>query len=121
MGITPDRISTDEDLAREVLAEARSIAPCIFSLDETSEEWMTAVAILKRVCADVAARGSRMVRSQRIGSASVDYAIVRSAFDGSPSRGLRALCGAGAGGALPRGSFPKERPISRLWPETYGA
>lgn len=121
MGINPEDISTDEDLAREVLAEARAIAPCIFSFDEASEEWKTAVSILKRVSADVAARGSRMVRSQRIGSAAVDYATVRSAFDGSPSRGLRALCNAGAGAALPRGSFPRERPISRLWPETYGS
>ena len=119
MAIMPNDVSTDEDLAREVLAEARSIAPCIFSFDDTSEEWKTAVSILKRVCADVAARGSRMVRSQRIGSASVDYATVRSAFDGSPSRGLRALCNAPAGIALPRGSFPQERPISRVWPETY--
>lgn len=121
MSITPETISTDEDLAREVLAEARAIAPCIFSLDEATEEWKTAVSILKRVCTDVAARGSRLVRSQRIGSASVDYATVRSAFDGSPSRGLRALCNAGAGAALPRGSFPQERPIGRLWPETYGS
>lgn len=119
MGIKPDLISMDEDLAREVLAEARAIAPCIFSLAENTEEWLTAVSILKRVCTDVAARGSRMVRSQRIGSAAVDYATVRSAFDGSPSRGLRALCNAGAGRGLPRGSFPTERPVGRLWPETY--
>lgn len=117
--IQPTDISTDEDLAREVLAEARSIAPCIFSLSKDSEEWRTAVAILKRVARDVAARGSRMVRAQRIGPASVDYANVVSAFTGSPTRGLRALCGAGAAGAGPVGSFPKERLTGRLWPETY--
>lgn len=117
--ISPSDISTDEDLAREVLAEARSIAPCVLSLDEQqqSEEWKTAVSILKRVCADVQVRGSRMVKSQRIGPAAVDYAEVVSAFAGSPTRGLRALCGTTGGGGLPLGSFPSERPIGRLWPE----
>lgn len=119
MAIAPNVIGADEDLAREVLAEARSIAPCIFTLDEASEEWKTAVSILKRVYVDVGARGSRMVKSQRIGSAAVDYANVASAFFGSPTRALRSLCGDAGSGGLPAGSFPQERPIGRLWPETY--
>ncbi len=117
LAITPDVIGTDEDLAREVLAEARSIAPCIFTLDETSEEWKTAVSILKRIYADVEDRGSRMVKSERIGSAGVDYADVVSAFDGSRTRALRSLCGSTVASGLPVGSFPLERPISRLWPD----
>ena len=121
MSIKPEDIGTDEDLAREVLAEARSIAPCIFSLGEESEERKTAVSILKRVFKDVQARGSRMVKSQRIGSAAVEYSDVASAFTGSPSRGLRSLCGSGASPGAPAGSFPTERPVSRLWPETYGS
>lgn len=119
--ITPDEIGADEDLARELLVMARSIAPCISSFPDDSEEQKDAIAILKRVYIEAEDRGSRNVKAERTGTGSVDW-VVRSAFDGDPSAGLRALCKAAATAAAtgqPRGSFPVERPIARMWPETY--
>ncbi|WP_336653077.1 MULTISPECIES: hypothetical protein [unclassified Leucobacter] len=117
--ITHDMIGTDEDLAREVLIVARGIAPCISSFAAGSEEQKDALAILRRVYTDIQKRGPRFVKSQRIGPASVDYGSISSAFDGDPSRALRALCSNMNGRGLSVGSFPKERPVSRLWPESY--
>ena len=116
--ITHDQIGSDEDLAREILVVARDIAPCLASLPADSEDGKNAIAILRRVFTNAAARGSTLIRAQRVGPASVDYFDVRSVFDGQPARALRALCASG-GGAAPRGSFPKERPLAKLWPETY--
>lgn len=117
--ITHNEIGADEDLAREVLVVAHDIAPCLSSLAEGSEERANAVSILKRVYRDTETRGSRMIKGQRIGSAGVDYADVSSAFEGQPTRALRALCPGARGGGLARASFPTDRPISRLWPERY--
>lgn len=114
-----DDITTDEELGREIIVVARDIAPCLDSLvDEARKD---AVAILTRIVADVTLRGSRMVKAQRIGPASVDYADVRSAFAGQPTRALRALCASASTAvqAAPRGSFPINRPVSRIWPERY--
>lgn len=117
--ITHDDIGDDEDLAREVLVVANDIAPCLSSLEDNSEPLKNALAILKRVYRDAVTRGSRMIKGQRIGSAGVDYSDVASAFDGQPTRALRAICGARNASGLARGSFPTDRPISRLWPESY--
>lgn len=117
--ITHDEIGEDEDLAREVLVIANDIAPCLSSLSDDTEEKKNAIAILKRVYRDAVTRGSRMIKGQRIGSAGVDYSDVASAFDGQPTRALRAICGARTTSGMARGSFPTERPISRLWPESY--
>lgn len=117
--ITFDMVGADEDLAREVLVVARDIAPCISSLVDDSEEQKDALAILRRVYKETAARGSRLIKGQRIGSAAVDYADIKSAFDGQPRRALRSLCSTATGGGAPRGSFPLERPIARIWPERY--
>jgi hypothetical protein len=118
--ITHDRIGTDEDLAREVIVIGRSIAPCIDSFNDDGEPQSDAIAILKRVYADVVARGARSIKGQRIGPATVEYRDVASAFDGDPTRALRALCSAAAPvPGLPVGSFPNERALSNMWPETY--
>lgn len=117
--ITHDKLGSDEDLAREVLVVAHSIAPCLASFPDDSEEQKNAIAILRRVYRDSETRGSRMIKAQRIGSAGVDYADVASAFEGQPTSALRALCAAGAASGKPRASFPTERPLQRLWPETY--
>jgi hypothetical protein len=119
--ITHNEIGNDEDLAREVLVVAHDIAPCLSSLADGSEERANAVSILKRVYRDSETRGSRMIKGQRICSAGVDYSDVSSAFEGQPTRALRALCTAARGSGLARASFPTERPISRLWPETYSS
>lgn len=116
--ITPDKIGADEDLAREVLIMARSIAPCISSFPDGSEEQKDAIAIVKRVYAECEDRGSRNVKSERTGPGAVEW-VVRSAFDGDPRAALRALCAAVSTAGQPLGSFPTERPIERLWPETY--
>jgi hypothetical protein len=116
--ITPDKVGADEDLAREVLIMARSIAPCIRSFADGSEDQKDALAILKRVYREAEDRGSRNVKSERTGPGAVEW-VVRSAFDGDPRAALRALCAAASSGGQPLGSFPNERPISILWPETY--
>lgn len=114
-------IGDDDDLARELLVMARSIAPCISSFPDGSEEQKDAIAILKRVYLEAEDRGSRNVKAERTGTGSVDW-VVRSAFDGDPSTGLRALCAAASRAwtaGQPQGSFPVDRPIGRVWPETY--
>lgn len=121
--ITHDIIGSDEDLAREVLVVAKAIAPCLSTLDKDTEHGKDASAILRRVYRTLAQRGSELVKSQRIGSAAVEYRDVESAFQGQPTRALRALCdavqAAQATRGASRGSFPTERPLANLWPERY--
>jgi hypothetical protein len=118
--ITHDKIGADEDLAREVLIVGLDIAPCLSGLADDSEEQLNALAVLRRVYKEIAGRGARFVKSQSSGSSSVTYTDVQSAFAGQPTRALRALCGAAqAPGGHSVGSFPTERPVSRIWPETY--
>lgn len=113
-------VGADEDLAREILAIGRAIAPCLASLPADSDVLSDAKAILRRVYKTAAARGSQMVKSQRLGGASVEYADVADAFAGQPTRALKALC-AEVSGQSQRGHsvgvFPAARPISRVWPE----
>lgn len=97
---------------------ARSIAPCISSFADDSDEQKDAISILKRVYVEAEDRGSRNVKSERTGTGAVEW-VVRSAFDGDPRAALKALCSAASAGGQPRGSFPAERPIGRVWPETY--
>ncbi|WEK60507.1 MAG: hypothetical protein P0Y60_14495 [Candidatus Microbacterium colombiense] len=119
MTITHDEIGTDEDLAREVLVIARDIAPCIFAFAAESDDRENALAILRRVYKHIFGRGETYVKSQRVGSAGVDYRDIASAFDGQPRRALRALCAGPQTSGHSAGSFPAERPIARLWPERY--
>lgn len=117
--ITPEDFpGVAEDVARRIIVAARAIAPCIESFEDESENKKNALAILRGVAAEVPAPGSRRVRSQAIGPARVDYwdAATWSAQDRSD---LRSLCAAPTPTGAPRGSFPLERPISRLWPEMY--
>lgn len=109
----------DEALARRVLAVARTIAPCLDSFADDSEEKATAVAILVAVAGEVRARGSRQVASQRIGPAAVSYRDVGSAFTDDDRSALRGLCAATqASAGLPVGSFPRPaRSLERMWPE----
>lgn len=117
--ITHDKIGADEDLAREVLIVGLDIAPCLSSFADDSEEQKNALAILRRVYKETAGRGPRFVKSQSSGSSSVAYSSVESAFEGQPRRALRALCASPAAQGHSTGSFPSERPVGRLWPETY--
>lgn len=119
--LTPEHfpLAVGEDVARRVLAVARTIAPCLDSLPDDSDEKETAIAILSAVCAEVVARGSRQVASQRIGSASVAYRDVGSAFTDDDRSALRGLCSAvSASAGQPVGSFPRPaRALERMWPE----
>ena len=116
--ITPDELGVDEDVARRILVAARSIAPCIDSFEDESEQKKNALAILRGVAAEAPAAGSRRVKDQSIGSARVAYWDAET-WSAQDRAGLRSLCTASAPTGLPRGSFPLERPVSRLWPETY--
>lgn len=113
--IDHEEIGPDEDLARTILVLAGPIAPCLHTLADEPKK--NAISVLKLVYKDSVARGALSVRSQRIGSASVEYDTVRQAFDGQPRAALRALCTSARAGAAPRGSFPVARPIGRLFPE----
>lgn len=120
MKISFSDVGADEDLAREILAIGRTIAPCLNTLEWGDDARDDAVSILRRVYKTAAARGSQMVKSQRLGGASVEYADVADVFEGQPTRALRALC-AEVSGRPQRGHsvgvFPAARPISRVWPE----
>jgi len=107
-----------EDVARRLLVEARSIAPCIDSFEDESEDRKNALAILRGIAAEAPAPGSRRVRSQAVGPARVDYANADTWTD-ADRNALRSLCGAPALSVGPIGSFPVDRPLSRIWPETY--
>lgn len=105
-----------ETTARRVLATARSIAPCIATIE--GEPRLDAIAILQALAADGISRGSRHVRSQRVGPAGVEYRDVGSWFSEDDKSALRALCSITGSPRDPSGSFPAaSRTVSELWPE----
>lgn len=117
MAITPGSLGGDENVARRVLALARSIAPCVTKLDPGTEEGKDAIAVLKGVIAELPAAGSARVRSQSRNGTSVSLADIQSAFSADARASLRSLCGCGGRSGQPVGSFPQERPFALLWPE----
>ncbi|MCC4250714.1 hypothetical protein [Microbacterium testaceum] len=117
--ITPDDLpEVDEDVARRIILAARSIAPCIDSFADESEQKKDALAVLRGVADEAPAKGSRRARAQRIGSASIDYWDANT-WHAEDRALLRSLCVPATPLGLPRGSFPTERPVSSLWPEKY--
>lgn len=112
--IALNEISSDDSLARRVLVRARSIAPCLDTLE--GEPRLDAIAILTGVVAEIPAAGSRRVRSRSRNGTSVSYTDVGAAFTSDDILGLRALCSIQPVG-LPIGSFPIEQPFSGVWPE----
>lgn len=118
--IVPDDFpDVDESTARRIIVAARAIAPGIEELEDGSEPHKDAIAILTGVAREVLARGSRQIHSQRVGPASITYALVQSSFTDDDRAGLRLLTNASAPSTSPIGAFPLERPIGRMWPETY--
>lgn len=116
MPITFSDLGVSEDLGRRILVVARSIAPCLNTLE--GEDQKDAIAILKGVAGEAKGRGSRHVANERIGPAAVTWREVKSWFAADDINGLRALCGADAPAPLPLGSFPKpSRVVSRLFPD----
>jgi hypothetical protein len=112
---TTDLSVTDQGLALRIIAVALSIAPGLDDLP-TGRNRQMAVAILNGVAAEAGLRGSRFVKAQRMGPASVDYSSVDSWFSADDRIALRSLGGIGAS-RLPVGYFPKPGLLGRLWPE----
>lgn len=114
-----DLAGVENQLALRILAVARTIAPLdTLEADSARDE---AIAILRGVADEARARGSRLVKSQRAGTASVDYSAAESWFSADDRAALRALCGGSSGSSSgPVGQFPTSRLVGRLWPEDYG-
>ena len=117
MPITHGDISTDEDLGRRVLVRARIIAPCLDTLEADTEAGKDAIAILKGVIAELPAAGARRTRALSRNGTSMSFAAIDAAFDTDARLSLQALCGDNSTPELPRGSFPKARPLAGVWPE----
>lgn len=120
MAITPgDLPGVDDDLARRILIRARGVAPCIDGFPADSEERKDAIAILKGVAARAAAIGTGAVSAKGRNGTSISYRDIKSAFTLDDLDGLRSLCSASPSTVpgLPRGSFPKDRPLANTWPE----
>lgn len=121
-GIQPSDIGTDTDIARRVLMRARRIAPCMASWPEALDLRADAIAILKAVYARATIVGTGAIASQSRNGTSISLRQVNSAWTQEDIDDLRTLCdqaSATPAGALPLGSFPTERPLSKLWPEEY--
>ncbi|MEO5919929.1 MAG: hypothetical protein ABIQ01_02185 [Pseudolysinimonas sp.] len=119
--IKPDDLTgVAEDLARRILVTARSIAPCLDSLeDEAGEDTpklkSDAIAILK----GIAKSGGRshLLKSQRVGPAAVEY-NAGSWWADDDRAALRSLCALASTGGLPIGEFPAtSKALTRMWPE----
>jgi hypothetical protein len=122
--IQPTDIGADADLARRILIRAREIAPLIVTFDTGTEPRADALAILKGVYKRAEEIGTGTTASRSRNGTSISSRDVRSAFFDDDLSGLRLLQAEAAGDTvsrpgLPRGSFPTDRPVSRLWPETY--
>lgn len=115
--IIPADIGGDEDTARRILVRARSIAPCINSFADDSEEKKDAVAILKGVLAELPAAGSKRTKSMSRNGTSLSFSEIASAFDADSIAELRSLCDAAPPAGLPVGSFPKGNVLGGVWPE----
>lgn len=118
--INPSTVSSDEDLARSILVLARTIAPCIDSFADESDELKNTLAILKRVANEAVERGSRQIVSHGAGTTEVKYRDSESWFSSDDRAALRSLCATAAiAPGLPMGSFPISTSIGHLWPEEY--
>lgn len=120
MSITPDKLGGDEDAARRLLVLARSVAPCIQTFPDGSEDQKDAIAILKGALAEVPAAGSARTRSMSRNGTSISYDPVTTAFSQDARDSLATLCAAAADRtdqAMPVGSFPTAPVVERVWPE----
>lgn len=107
-----------EDLANHVIAAAVAIAPCIDGFVEGDPRRARALSVLRSVAKFARGRGSATVKSQRAGSAQVDYGSSGSWFSQDDRDALGALCaGVEAPAGLPVGVFPAGGVVSRVWPE----
>lgn len=115
--IQPSDLGGDEDRARLVLVRARTIAPCIDTLDPGSEPGKDAIAVLKDVLAGLPEPGERRTRGLSRNGTSITLDAVGSAFSEDNRAALRAICGASTSSGGPAASFPVDRLFERIWPE----
>jgi len=114
-----DLTGVNDDLARTLIVMARTIAPCLDSLEDGEGEddpkpRSEAISILK-VIGKSRRRG---IKYQQTGPARVEYTVDASAFTAEDRAALRSLCAVSTTAGLPVGSFPKpSRAVSRLFPE----
>ncbi|UFU03441.1 hypothetical protein LQF12_02185 [Ruania suaedae] len=113
MIVPADLSGVDDAVARRLIVVARSIAPCLDTLE--GEARLDAIAILQGVAAELPAPGTGRMRQQSRNGTSVSWADYRSAFGPDDRTGLLALCGARAGGG-PVGSFPPSTMTRSIWP-----
>lgn len=117
-GITHSDITPDEDLGRVILLRAASIAPQVRTVPDDTEAKKDAIAVLKRVANRWAETGTGAVQSMSRNGTSMTLRDVGHAFAPTDLRDLRLIFDipepAHAG---PLGSFPTDRPLSRIWPE----
>lgn len=107
------------DAAVRLIVLARSIAPCLDTLedgpgDDDPKPRAEAIAILNGV-AQVQLRPSH-IKSERTGPSSAEYFPNSSWFSADDRTALRSLCAA-ASGRNPIGSFPTSSPLTNVWPE----
>jgi hypothetical protein len=118
-GVAPEEIGGDQDLAVRLVLRARELAPGVPEFAHFASERTAVLAILKGVYKRAAEIGTSVIASQGRNGTTRSYRDIRSAFFPEDISGLRSLAvdGAPAPSALPVGSFPKDRPLSKLFPE----
>ena len=109
-----DLQGVDTNVARRLIATARSIAPCLDTLD--GEARADAIAVLLGVAAELPAPGTGRMKAQSRNGTSVSWAVDTSAFTADDRAALRALCGTAAAAGAPAGSFPASTIARRIWP-----
>ena len=115
-----DLTGVDEGLALRLIGVALTIAPCLDNLVNDTRAKKTAIAILREIAKDSKVRGSRVIKSQRAGPASVEYVSTASLFSDDDRASLRNLCAPGATDAGPIGRFPPpSRAACQMWPEEH--
>ena len=104
----------DANVARRLIAVARSIAPCLDTLvDEARED---AIAILLGVAAELPAPGTGRMKTQSRNGTSVTWSDYSTAFTADYRSALRALCSTAGTAGAPVGSFPVSTITRRIWP-----
>jgi hypothetical protein len=119
-GITHEDITSDEDLGRVLLLRAFDIAPQLRTVEDESDEKKNAIAVLRRVAKRAVDIGTGVIESRSRNGSSIKTRAVDDAFTPGDLRDLRLIFGpVGEKPHGPVGSFPTDRPVTRLWPETY--
>ncbi len=118
-GVTPDDIGGDTDRAIRLVLRARELAPGLPDFPDDSAERKAVLAVMKGVAERAGVIGTGALASQGRNGTNRSYRDVRSAFFPEDISGLRSLIpGADTTGrAMPLGSFPTDRPLSKLFPE----